>query len=148
MRTSDFTSPNVQSGLSAVELLLTIKNGRSGTAMPAWVGKLFVEENFEVAGRLFMPDSYLSSAIPTLPGHTFSIGIGETFDVRPTVSLVAEVVPTPVNSEPLGIHRPAYALSVQKKIWRDAFSFGFMNGPFVLSLAARHPRCVPKRRGR
>jgi hypothetical protein len=58
--------------------------------MPAWVGKLSVEEIFEVAGRLFMPDSYLSSAIPTHPGHnTFSNGIGETFDVRPTVPLVA-----------------------------------------------------------
>jgi hypothetical protein len=54
------------------------------------VGKLSVEEIFEVAGRLFMPDSYLSNAIPTLPGHnTFSIGIGETFDVRPAVPLVA-----------------------------------------------------------
>jgi hypothetical protein len=115
MRTYDF-SPTVQSGLSAAELLLPINNGGSGTAMPAWVGKLSVEENFEVAGRLLMPDSYLSSAIATLPGHTFSIGIGETFDDRPTMSLVAEVIPTRVNSEPLGIHRPAYASGVQKKI--------------------------------
>jgi hypothetical protein len=73
------------------------------------------EEIFEVAGRLFMPDSYLSGAIPTLPGHTFSIGIGETFDVRPTVSLVAEVIPTPVNGEPLGMHRFAYAFGVKKE---------------------------------
>lgn len=108
--------------------------------MPSWVGKLSVEENFEVAGRLFMPASYLSSAIPSLLGHTF--------DDRPTVSLVAEVIPTPVNGEPLGIHRPAYASGVQKKIWRDAFSFGFMNGPLVLSPSARHPRCLPKRRER
>jgi hypothetical protein len=37
--------------------------------------------------RRFMRHTYLSSAIPTLPGHnTFSIGIGEAFDVRPTVS--------------------------------------------------------------
>ena len=90
-------------GLSAAELLLTIKNGGSGTAVPAWVGKLSVEDNFEVAGRLAMPDSYLSSAIPTLPAHTFSIGIGPTFDVRPTVSLVTQVIPSPVNGEPLGI---------------------------------------------
>ena len=115
MRTYDFTSPTVQPGLSAAELLLTIKNGRSGTAMPAWVGKLSVEENFEVAGRLFMPDSYLSSAISTLPGHTFSIGIGETFDVRPTVSLVAEVIPTPVNGEPLGIHRPRMPFAFKRR---------------------------------
>ena len=63
MRTSDFTSPTVQSGLSAAELLLPINNSGSGTAMPAWVGKFSVEENFEAAGRLFMPDGYLSSAI-------------------------------------------------------------------------------------
>ena len=143
-----FTSPTVQSGLSAAELLLPINNGGSGTAMPSWVGKLSVGENFEVAGRLFMPASYLSSAMPPLLGHTFSIGIGETFDDRPTVSLLAEVIPTTVNGEPLGIHRPAYASGVQKKIWRDAFSFGFMNGPLVLSPSARHPRCLPKRRER
>ena len=50
MRTYDF-SPTVQSGLSAAELLLPINNGGSGTAMPVWVGKLSVEENFEVAGQ-------------------------------------------------------------------------------------------------
>ena len=38
-------------GLSAAELLLPINNGGSGTAMPVWVGKLSVEENFEVAGQ-------------------------------------------------------------------------------------------------
>ena len=52
LRTPDFTSPTVQSGLSDAELLLTIKNGRSGTAMPAWLGKLSVEEIFEVAGYI------------------------------------------------------------------------------------------------
>ena len=36
MRISDFTSPTVQSGLSAAELLLPINNSRSGTAMPVW----------------------------------------------------------------------------------------------------------------
>jgi len=47
--------------------------------------------------------------------------------------LVGEVIATSMNGEPLGIDGPAYAAGVQKKIWRDAFSFGFMNGPLVLS---------------
>jgi hypothetical protein len=84
--------------------------------------QIYLVPTLSLRVRRFMPDSYLSSAMPTLPGHnTFSIGIGEAFDVRPTVSLVAEVIPTLVNGTPLGIHRPAYAFGVQKKIWRHAF---------------------------
>ena len=49
------------------------------------------------------------------------------------MSLVGEVIATSMNGEPLGIDGPAYAAGVQKKIWRDAFSFGFMKGPLVLS---------------
>jgi hypothetical protein len=51
------------------------------------------------------------------------------FDIRHTVALVAEVIPTVVNGEPLGIHRPAYSFGVQKKIWRHAFTLGFTNSP-------------------
>lgn len=50
-------------------------------------------------------------------------------DVRPTVALVAEAIPTLVNGRPLGIHHPAYAFGIQKKIWRHAFTFGFSNSP-------------------
>lgn len=80
--------------------------------------------------RLFLPGSFRSSAIPNLPGfHTFSSGTGAAVDIRPTVALVAEIIPTLVNGRPLGIHRPAYAFGIQKKIRRHAFTFGFTNSP-------------------
>ena len=82
------------------------------------------------ARHLFSPSSYGSAAIPTQPGYnTFSTGAGGAFDIRPTVALVAEVIPTLVNGAPLGIHRPAYSFGIQKKIWRHAFTFGFTNSP-------------------
>jgi hypothetical protein len=84
------------------------------------------------ARHLFSPTSYRSSAIPNLPGYnTISTGAGVAVDVRPTVALVAEVIPTVLNGRPLGIHRPEYAFGVQKKIWRHAFTIGFTNGPAV-----------------
>lgn len=80
--------------------------------------------------RLFQPNSFLSSAIPNLPGYnTLSLGAGGAFDIRPTVALVAEVIPTVVNGRPLGIHRPAYSFGIQKKIWRHSFTFGFTTSP-------------------
>ena len=82
------------------------------------------------ARHLFSPNSYVSSAIPNLPGFTtVSTGIGGSFDIRPTVAVVAEVVPTMLNGAPLGIHRAAYAFGIQKKIWRHAFTFGFTTAP-------------------
>ena len=50
-------------------------------------------------------------------------------DIRPTVALIAEVIPTLVNGRELGIHRPAYGFGIQKKIWRHAFTFGFTTSP-------------------
>lgn len=80
--------------------------------------------------RLFLPSTFASSSIPDLPGYTtFSTGVGGAFDVRPTVALVAEVIPTLLNGRPLGIHRPAYSFGIQKKIWHHAFTFGFTNSP-------------------
>ena len=61
--------------------------------------------------------------------NTFSLGVGAAVDIRPTVALVAEGIPTLVNGPELGIHRPAYAFGIQKKIWRHAFTFGFTNSP-------------------
>jgi hypothetical protein len=61
--------------------------------------------------------------------NTFSLGIAAAVDVRPTVALVAETIPTLANGTDLGIHRPAYAFGIQKKIWRHAFTFGFTNSP-------------------
>ena len=60
---------------------------------------------------------------------TFALGAGLSVDVRPTVALVAEVIPALVNGTDLGIHRPPFAFGIQKKIWRHAFTFGFSTGP-------------------
>jgi len=80
--------------------------------------------------RLFSPNSFRSHSIPNLPGfNTFSTGFGGALDIRPTVAVLAEVIPTFVNGRPLGIHRPAFGFGIQKKIWRHAFTFGFTNSP-------------------
>jgi mono/diheme cytochrome c family protein len=80
--------------------------------------------------RLILPATLRSSAIPNLPGvNAFSIGAGAAVDIRPTVALIAEAIPTVVNGRPLGIHRPAYAFGIQKKILRHAFTFGFSTSP-------------------
>jgi len=80
--------------------------------------------------RLFFPVSYRSKAIPDLPGYnSFALGVAGAVDIRPTVALIAEVNPTLVGGRELGIHRPAYAFGIQKKIWRHAFTFGFTNSP-------------------
>ena len=67
---------------------------------------------------------------PDLPGvNSFSLGMGGAFDIRPTVAVVAEVIPTLVNGRALGIHRPAYAFGIQKRLWRHAFTLGFTTSP-------------------
>jgi mono/diheme cytochrome c family protein len=82
------------------------------------------------ARRLFIGNSFESSAILAEPGvNTLSLGAGGSFDIRPSVALVAEVIPTVVHGRDLGILRPAYAFGIQKKIWRHAFTFGFTNSP-------------------
>ena len=72
--------------------------------------------------------------------NTFSLGVAAAADVRPTVALVAEVIPTLANGTDLGIHRPAYAFGIQKKIWRHAFTFGFSNSPGPLFATGWHSR--------
>ncbi|MFB3920989.1 MAG: DUF5777 family beta-barrel protein [Terriglobia bacterium] len=80
--------------------------------------------------RLFFPTNIRGSAIPDLPGYnSFALGVAGALDIRPTVALIAEVNPTLVGGRALGIHRPAYAFGIQKKIWRHAFTFGFTNSP-------------------
>jgi hypothetical protein len=80
--------------------------------------------------QLFSPSSYVTSSFPALPGYTaVSLGVGGAVDIRPTVALVAEVIPTVYNGRPLGIHRPAYAFGIQKKIWRHSFTLGVTNSP-------------------
>ena len=82
------------------------------------------------ARRLFSPRSIRSSSIPNLPGYnTVSLGLGASVDLRPTLALVAEVIPTLHNGRPLGIHRPAYGFGIQKKIRRHSFTIGLTNSP-------------------
>jgi mono/diheme cytochrome c family protein len=79
---------------------------------------------------LFQPNSFLPSAIPDLPGrNTFSLGVGGAFDIRPTAAIVAEVIPTLAGGRALDIHRPAYSIGIQKKIWRHSFTFGVTTSP-------------------
>ena len=80
--------------------------------------------------RLILKPGMLEDPAPNLPGiNSFSMGVGGALDIRPSVALVAEVIPTLVNGRALGIHRPAYAFGIQKRIWRHAFTLGFSNSP-------------------
>jgi mono/diheme cytochrome c family protein len=84
------------------------------------------------ARPLVQATGFLSSDIPDLPGvTTFSIGVGAAYDIRPTVALIAEVIPTLLNASELGIHRPAYSFGIQKKLFRHAFTFGLTTSPGV-----------------
>ena len=80
--------------------------------------------------RRLVQGGLLSNQIPDLPGiNAFSLGTGLAVDIRPTVALLAEVIPTVVNGEELGIHRPAYSFGIQKKIYRHAFTLALTNSP-------------------
>src|SRR5215469_37973 len=88
--------------------------------------------------NVWEPPPYQPCAAPLAAGtnlvlrpcaNTVSLGIAAAVDIRPTVALVAEGIPTLVNGPELGIHRPAYDFGIQKKIWRHAFTFGFTNSP-------------------
>jgi mono/diheme cytochrome c family protein len=82
--------------------------------------------------RRVVQGSLISSEIPDIPGvNAFSVGVGLAIDIRPTVALVAEVIPTLVGGTELGIHRPAMSYGIQKKIFRHAFTFGVSNSPGV-----------------
>jgi mono/diheme cytochrome c family protein len=82
------------------------------------------------ARPLVQAAGFTSSDIPDLPGvNTFSIGVGAAYDIRPTVALVAEVIPTLWNAGELGIHRPAYSFGIQKKLFRHAFTLGLTTSP-------------------
>jgi cytochrome c553 len=80
--------------------------------------------------RRLVQGGLLSDEIPDLPGiNAFSLGFGIAVDIRPTVALIAEVIPTVVNGTELGIHRPPFSFAIQKKIYRHAFTFGFTTSP-------------------
>jgi hypothetical protein len=89
---------------------------------------LYVVPTFSFNARRLVPGGLLSSQIPDFPGiNTVSVGFGGAIDIRPTVALVAEIIPTLLNGTELGIHRPAYSFGIQKKIWRHAFTLALTN---------------------
>jgi hypothetical protein len=92
--------------------------------------QVYVVPTLSLQNRRLVLSSTLENAPPSLPGiNSFSLGAGAAFDIRPSVALVGEVIPTLVNGRELGIHRPAYAIGIQKKLWRHAFTLGFSNSP-------------------
>lgn len=96
-------------------------------------GQLYVVPAMSFNARpLVQAAGFSSSDIPDFPGvNTFSIGVGAAYDIRPTIALIAEVIPTVLNASELGIHRPAYSFGIQKRIFRHAFSFGLTTSPGV-----------------
>jgi cytochrome c553 len=95
--------------------------------------QFYVVPTFSFDARaLVQANGFTSSDIPDTPGiDTFSIGVGAAYDIRPTVALIAEVIPTLLNAGELGIHRPAYSFGIQKKIFRHAFTLGLTTSPGV-----------------
>jgi cytochrome c553 len=93
--------------------------------------QFYVVPTFSFDARaLVQATGFISADIPDMPGvNTFSIGVGAAYDIRPTVALVAEVIPTLLNAGELGIHRPAYSFGIQKKLFRHAFTLGLTTSP-------------------
>jgi cytochrome c553 len=80
--------------------------------------------------RLEQPSGSFSNQIPDVPGvNAFSLGTGLAIDVRPSVALLAEVIPTLLNARELDIHRPVFSFGIQKKIWRHSFTLGLTTSP-------------------
>jgi mono/diheme cytochrome c family protein len=80
--------------------------------------------------RRLVQGSLESNQILDEPGiNAFSLGTGLAVDIRPTVALIAEVIPTVVGGTELGIHRPPFSFAIQKKLYRHAFTFGFTTSP-------------------
>ena len=80
--------------------------------------------------RLVSKPGALENRPADLPGvNSFSLGAGLAVNIRPTVAIVTEVIPTLVNGRDLGIHRPAYAIGIQKQVKGHAFTLGVSNGP-------------------
>jgi mono/diheme cytochrome c family protein len=92
--------------------------------------QFYVVPTMSFNDRELLMGSLDSSLIRDTPGlNSFSTGFGLAVDIRPTVALVGEIIPTFVNGPELGIHRPAFSFGIQKKIYRHAFTFGFSNSP-------------------
>jgi len=83
---------------------------------------------FQPCGQLFANDVPVSFGVHPCE-NTFSVGVGAAIDIRPTVALVGEIIPTAVNGTELGIHRVPFSLGIQKKIYHHAFTFGLTTAP-------------------
>ena len=92
--------------------------------------QMYVVPTVSFNARPLVPGGLSARQILDFPGvNTVSIGVGAAVDIRPTVALLAEVIPTVFNGADLGIHRPAYSFGIQKKIWRHAFTLALTNSP-------------------
>jgi hypothetical protein len=83
---------------------------------------------YQPCGQVFANDVPASFGVHPCE-NTFSIGVGAAIDIRPTVALVGEIIPTAVNGTELGIHRVPFSLGIQKKIYHHAFTFGLTTAP-------------------
>ncbi|MGH9438875.1 MAG: DUF5777 family beta-barrel protein [Terriglobia bacterium] len=93
--------------------------------------QIYVVPTFSFNDRILLqPSGFLSNEIPDVPGvNAFSLGTGIAVDIRPSVALLAEVIPTLYHARELNIHRPVFAFGIQKKIWRHAFTLAFTTSP-------------------
>jgi len=92
--------------------------------------QFYVVPTMSFNDRQLLMGSLKSDQIRDVPGiNAFSTGFGIAVDVRPTVALLLEAIPTLVNGEELGIHRPAFSFGIQKKIYRHAFTLALTNSP-------------------
>ena len=92
--------------------------------------QIYVVPTMSFNARRLVQGGLRARQILDFPGvNIFSTGFGASVDVRPTVALVAEVIPTLSHGNDLGIHRPAYSFGIQKKIWRHAFTLALSNSP-------------------
>ena len=92
--------------------------------------QIYVVPTMSFNDRRLVQSSSAARQIADFPGvNALSVGFGAAVDIRPTVALVAEVIPTVLHFEDLGIHRPAYSFGIQKKIWKHAFTLALSNSP-------------------
>lgn len=92
--------------------------------------QFYVVPTMSFNDRELLMGSLKSDQIRDVPGvNAFSTGFGIAVDIRPTVALLLEAIPTLVNGAELGIHRPAFSFGIQKKIYRHAFTLSLTNSP-------------------
>ena len=93
--------------------------------------QFYIVPTFNFNDRLLrQPVTFASSSILSQPGvNSFSLGAGVAVDVRPSIALLAEVIPTLLNRRALEIPHPVFSFGIQKKIYRHAFTLGLSTSP-------------------